>query len=165
VTQPPRLAGRARRSAHLVGRVSTDGVAPDLDLALIALQMEHRLDRLRDVIDSGARELRALRVECSVLEGALQAAHVCGSKVEAQLSALSSQERHVALRVAQGATNSEVAAALSITEHTVKNHLKSVFRKLKIRSRWQLTHALRALAEPHAEGQALAAHPDARDPD
>jgi DNA-binding CsgD family transcriptional regulator len=150
---------------HLVGHVTADEDAPDLDLALVALRMEQRLRHLRDVIDSGTRELRALRMECAALLGAVQATHSSTSRMEAELSVLSAQERHVALRVARGATNSEVAVALSITEHTVKNHLKSVFRKLKIRSRWQLTHALRASAETDGEAQGVAAHRGARDAD
>lgn len=165
MTQLPKLKGRAQKSVHLVGHVSADDGAPELDLALLALKMEQRLRHLHQMIDSGARELRALRMECVVLLEAVEAAHCSASKVEPELSALSLQERHVALRVAGGATNGEVAVALSITEHTVKNHLKSVFRKLRIRSRWQLTQALRASTATHAEAEAVAAHPGARDPD
>mgnify|MGYP001255932224 FL=1 len=58
--------------------------------------------------------------------------------VQVDLSALTSREREVALRAAQGATNRHIAAALGITERTVKEHMGSVFKKLGVRDRMQL---------------------------
>lgn len=52
---------------------------------------------------------------------------------------LSTREREVALQVQKGASNKEIAAALKITERTVKAHLGSIFQKLEIRDRLQLT--------------------------
>ena len=39
-------------------------------------------------------------------------------------------------------TNREVAQALFLTEKTIENHLRSVYRKLSIGSRSQLARAL-----------------------
>jgi DNA-binding NarL/FixJ family response regulator len=44
-------------------------------------------------------------------------------------------------------TNREVAQALFVTEKTIENHLRSVFRKLEIGSRTQIAQAL-AVAGP-----------------
>jgi DNA-binding NarL/FixJ family response regulator len=43
---------------------------------------------------------------------------------------------------AEGMTNREVAQALFVTEKTIENHLRSVFRKLEIGSRTQIARAL-----------------------
>ena len=48
-------------------------------------------------------------------------------------------------RVAQGASNKEIAAHLSIAENTVKNHLKNILEKLHLENRVQAaTFAIRA---------------------
>ena len=44
----------------------------------------------------------------------------------------------VALEVAKGATNKEIAATLGITERTVKSHLTLIFDKTGVRDRVQL---------------------------
>ncbi|TDE41724.1 response regulator transcription factor [Nonomuraea mesophila] len=51
---------------------------------------------------------------------------------------LSEREREVAVLVGQGATNREIARRLFITEGTVKNHISSILRKLRLRDRTQL---------------------------
>ena len=40
-------------------------------------------------------------------------------------------------QVAQGRSNEEIAAALAIAEHAVKNHLKNVLEKLHLENRAQ----------------------------
>ena len=55
-----------------------------------------------------------------------------------QLNDLTSRELMVAEQVAHGASNREIAAALEITERTVKAHLSAVFEKLGVRDRVQL---------------------------
>jgi DNA-binding NarL/FixJ family response regulator len=84
---------------------------------------------------------------------------------------LGARERQIALLVGAGANNRDIAAKLAITEATVKAHLTSVFRKLKVPNRLRLAlvvtqHAgrdhqaprhrrapgLRPVAAPGAEG-------------
>lgn len=55
-----------------------------------------------------------------------------------RLEQLSPREREVALAVAAGATNKEVAQKLAITERTVKAHLGHIFETLGLRDRLQL---------------------------
>jgi DNA-binding CsgD family transcriptional regulator len=54
------------------------------------------------------------------------------------LPQLSPAERRVAMRVAQGQTNSEVADVLFISKHTVDAHLRNIFTKLGVRRRAEL---------------------------
>jgi DNA-binding CsgD family transcriptional regulator len=61
---------------------------------------------------------------------------------EATLEPLTSQETRVALLVAQGLKNREVAAALFLSPKTVEHHLGSVLRKRGLRSRTELARAL-----------------------
>ncbi|MGB8859219.1 MAG: LuxR C-terminal-related transcriptional regulator, partial [Ilumatobacteraceae bacterium] len=57
----------------------------------------------------------------------------------ALLPELSDRERTVALAVARGLSNKEVAAELYISNKTVDAHLQQIYRKLDLRSRNQLT--------------------------
>lgn len=68
---------------------------------------------------------------------------------------LTAHERRIALAVARGATNREVAAELFLSPKTVEFHLSRVYRKLGIRSRTQLA----ALAADGALGDAPAVAP------
>ncbi len=54
------------------------------------------------------------------------------------LAKLSPREHQLALLVARGATNREIADELSISEHTVKIHLGHILTKLDLRNRQQL---------------------------
>jgi DNA-binding CsgD family transcriptional regulator len=57
-------------------------------------------------------------------------------------SKLTASELRVARLAAEGMTNREIAQALFLTENTIETHLRSVFRKVDIRSRSQLARAL-----------------------
>lgn len=52
---------------------------------------------------------------------------------------LTPREKEILQEVARGLTNRDVAAALGVSEHTVKNHLKSILQKLRLGNRVQLT--------------------------
>ncbi len=56
----------------------------------------------------------------------------------ADLWGLSQREFQVAGQVAQGLSNKEVAAALHISTNTVKTHLRKVFEKAGVQSRFEL---------------------------
>ncbi len=61
-----------------------------------------------------------------------------GGQEEWHANALTEREDMVARRAAVGEANGEIAAALGITERTVKAHLSSVFEKLGVSDRLQL---------------------------
>jgi DNA-binding CsgD family transcriptional regulator len=63
-------------------------------------------------------------------------------------SRLTAGELRVARMATTGLTNREIAQALFLTEKTIENHLSSVYRKLTIRSRSQLSRALGEEPEP-----------------
>ena len=61
------------------------------------------------------------------------------------MQALSPRESEVARLVASGRSNREVARQLLISEQTVKNHIQSIFRKLAIGNRVELTIRIQRL--------------------
>lgn len=52
---------------------------------------------------------------------------------------LTGREREILERVAKGESNRVIATQLSLSEHTVKNHLKNIMQKLHLENRVQLT--------------------------
>lgn len=56
-------------------------------------------------------------------------------KVEGPGGELTEREREVMGLVAQGLRNRQIAAALSLSEKTVKNHINHIYRKLQVRDR------------------------------
>jgi DNA-binding CsgD family transcriptional regulator len=67
--------------------------------------------------------------------------------------ALTARERELAALVVEGLTTRELAAALVISTHTVKDHLKSIFEKIGVRSRGEL--AARVLGARSAQATAV----------
>jgi DNA-binding CsgD family transcriptional regulator len=65
---------------------------------------------------------------------------------ETELAVLTPQELQVALAVAEGRTNREVAAALFLSRKTIEFHLGNVYSKLALRSRTELVRLMAAQA-------------------
>ncbi|HEY7261176.1 MAG TPA: response regulator transcription factor [Trebonia sp.] len=56
-------------------------------------------------------------------------------RLASQLELLSEREQQVLSLVARGQSNTEIAATLHISDHTVKTHVASILRKLSLRDR------------------------------
>jgi DNA-binding CsgD family transcriptional regulator len=130
-----------------------------------------RLDLARTLYEHGALLVRAdrRREGRPILREAVELASACGARAltaeataqlragggrrprlrQAGVDALTPAERRVAQRATRGLTNREIAQELFVTEKTVEAHLGRAYRKLGIRSRWQLASAL---ARSGAEG-------------
>ena len=67
------------------------------------------------------------------------------ARMRTPLTSLSTRELEVLELVAEGASNTEIAARLHITEATVKSHLVHVFTKLDVGSRTAAVSAARSL--------------------
>jgi len=52
---------------------------------------------------------------------------------------LTDREQEVALLLGRGLTNRRIAQVLSISEHTVANHVRKILKKLGLRSRAQVS--------------------------
>lgn len=57
---------------------------------------------------------------------------------EIDFSALTEKEVEILNYISKGYTNKEISEKLFVSEFTVKNHLKSIFKKLKVTSRTQV---------------------------
>lgn len=67
------------------------------------------------------------------------AAQPVAMPAEETLAPLSKREKEVAWAVAAGASNKEIARRMGITERTVKAHLSTIFERLQVRDRLQLS--------------------------
>jgi DNA-binding NarL/FixJ family response regulator len=65
---------------------------------------------------------------------------------ELDLSMLSQRERDVVLALRRGLRLSDIARVLGISNHTARNHLKHVFRKLGVHSQVELLSVIGARA-------------------
>jgi Response regulator containing a CheY-like receiver domain and an HTH DNA-binding domain len=54
------------------------------------------------------------------------------------ISKLTRKEARVAKLIVEGFSNREIAKELAITERTVKGHLNNIYKKLGLKSRYQL---------------------------
>lgn len=85
------------------------------------LRVADFLDAIRRVVDGG-----------SALDPAIVAALVTPTRRDDPLTALSLREREVLALVAEGRSNSSIAAQLVLAERTVETHMRSIFQKLRI---------------------------------
>lgn len=146
VKAPAALVGQIRKAAPGCTVIVLSNVPNDEEgLAVLeagasgytgALAVANVLRDIDTVVESGG-----LWVGPELLQrmlAALGRSRSGGEPAGANLDQLSEREREVALAVAAGASNKEIAFKLNITERTVKAHLHNIFETLKLRDRLQL---------------------------
>jgi DNA-binding CsgD family transcriptional regulator len=125
------------RSSGIVAIIALPG------LAAIWLYGSHQArtseDRALQDLVSEYRELMDLQANTPFEAETVESRPVESKPVEAfpprTASPLSDRETEVLIRIAGGDSNKQAALALSISEQTVKNHLKHVYTKLSVNDR------------------------------
>jgi len=161
----------------------------DLDAALAAFaealerhaEVELPLDRGRTLLAFGATQRRAKRRKEAreTLDRALEVFEEIGAALWAERTraelkrisgraatpgALTPAEERVAVLVAGGKTNREVAAALFVSERTVEGHLSRIFGKLGIRHRTEIASVLGPTQEQGVPGSNTGGAPVSAEP-
>jgi LuxR family maltose regulon positive regulatory protein len=75
-------------------------------------------------------------------------AHLTASESTVQIEPLSQKELRVLRLLVAGMSNAEIASELVVSNNTVKTHVKSIYRKLNVKSRdeaREVAHELRLL--------------------
>jgi DNA-binding CsgD family transcriptional regulator len=75
---------------------------------------------------------------------------------------LTSQQQRVAQLAVEGLTRARIAARLAISEHTVADHLKQIYRKFGIHSRGQLGEVFARVVSGDGNSRSAAVTPDLR---
>ncbi|WP_297474555.1 LuxR C-terminal-related transcriptional regulator [Ferrovum sp.] len=57
------------------------------------------------------------------------------------------RQREIVLKVIRGESNREIAMALSVTEQTVKEHLRNIFDKVEVHRRSELISRILSIPE------------------
>ena len=117
----------------------------DDDYIVRALRLGARGYLIKQDVATLAPALRSVMAGQSVLEGevlaraaALSADGVRPSRGEPEMRGLTEREREVVRAIADGMSNAEVAAALYMSEGTVRNHISAILAKLGLRNRTQI---------------------------
>jgi DNA-binding NarL/FixJ family response regulator len=136
---------RIRAQIQSTGVVILSTNAPD-DVVLEAVRAGARGYLLKDVSLEELREAVQTVAAGGSYFTPTAAAKLAGGVRRGGTAAerLTPRELAVLRRLATGAPNKEIAAALSISENTVESHLRSIYGKLEVRSR---TEALRRATE------------------
>ena len=134
-----RLFGAGETLREAAGASVQEFYRPDYDRGIVAAREGTDGATWEDAMAQG----RAMTLE-EVIEYAMSdevtaptLEHPASSGAEDIL--LSPRELEVALLVARGLTNRQIASELSISEHTVANHVAKILRKLEFDSRSQIT--------------------------
>ena len=153
----PTLQVSSRCGAQLTSRLCTNGEVPfAVEAAACAARLRQRNVRSRMRLDDG--QWVALLVSPLNRSEAGEAYAVMiepaspREMAPIQLEALgfSAREQDIAALIAQGASTNEIASSLFLSPHTVRDHLKAMFRKLRVSSRGELVAVLLAQAPIHA---------------
>jgi DNA-binding NarL/FixJ family response regulator len=132
---------------------------PTVETAVEALRMgvydylkkpfgvEDLLERTNRAIEHGRAQRAREQLEEAATKWTVQSAFGGTSEPEdlRTLYGLSPRELEVVLHLVHGMRVAQLSEHLSISEHTVRNHLKSIFRKCDVRSQGELIAKIRAM--------------------
>jgi DNA-binding CsgD family transcriptional regulator len=130
--------GRLRRSPDFNPNFRAGGSVDEIHVDLDPPRQWRREVAVYSSGDFGRRERMIMQLLRPHLEGFFRAAThrrrlaTLDSEATAELT---SREREVMLRVADGLSNAEIASALVVERSTVRKHLEHVYEKLGVRSR------------------------------
>lgn len=82
-----------------------------------------------EIRDLFRRDLKSLRREDE---------HFCGASSDPCVHDLTKRERTVVEMLLRGSTSQDIATALHLSVHTVRNHRRNIFRKLRVSSQVEL---------------------------
>lgn len=126
-------------------------------LHLRSESFEHLLDLMQDVSDGRAR--------CSSAVSAILLGRIyieAAGYQDPGTGSLTVRESEILALLEEGLTNKQIAVRLSVTVHTVKNHVHSLLGKLGVQSRAEatrLSRAARYAGQTASAGELPARHP------
>jgi DNA-binding CsgD family transcriptional regulator len=120
------VALRIAQAEHLVGVLFEEAQFLERLLPLCVRETRTTATGLRNFARALQRRLRTLPGTPSLAK---------------QLTGISKQEHRVLCHLSDGTTNKEIARALGLSQSTVKFHLRSLFRKLRVATRLELLQA------------------------
>ncbi|GID28324.1 helix-turn-helix transcriptional regulator [Paractinoplanes brasiliensis] len=106
-----------------------------------AAETFHRFDA-EPWAEQAARELRAAGERIAPMDPPAAALAASPQHALGPAAQLTAQQQRIAVLVAEGATNREVAAQLHLSPRTIDHHLRNVFARLGVRSRTELARLL-----------------------
>lgn len=153
---PPPASGCLLLDVHMPGLSGLDLQARLLALGsrlpVIFITGQGDIPMSVRAMKAGAEDFLTKPIGRAALSEAIERALASGERMEAeaalrearerQLGRLSVREREVALLLAKGYLNKQVAAALGTTERTVKAHRSRIMEKLGIRSAVELVRLI-----------------------
>jgi DNA-binding CsgD family transcriptional regulator len=138
------VSGAASLLENAVTQHETVGDAFGRARALLALGVVRRRERqkraARDAIGAALGTFEGLGAAIWIEKARSELGRIGG---RTRIEGLTPAEQRVAVLVAEGRTNREVAAALLLGERTVETHLTHVYAKLGLRSRAELARTFR----------------------
>jgi DNA-binding NarL/FixJ family response regulator len=116
-----------------------------LDLALASSALKNGADGFVHAQMDPAQVLRAVEV---VQKGALAAPrqllrHLLSQNENPKIGDLSSRQREILEMVVEGLSNAQIAGRLYLSESTIKQHLRAVYKELGVRNRTEAAKTMR----------------------
>jgi DNA-binding NarL/FixJ family response regulator len=102
---------------------------PDEWLSYLHALLDENSEVARKMADTMFQRFRSAR----------QAAGTASGRADPSPALLTAREREIVEYVAAGCNNRQIAEKLTISENTVKNHMKNILDKLQLENRVQLT--------------------------